>query len=43
MGFGWPTRYIQLEVEKVEGGSKSWDGNLITKIKLKAFFDETVF
>jgi hypothetical protein len=27
MGFAWPTRYLVLDVEKVEGGAKSWDGN----------------
>jgi hypothetical protein len=26
MGFGWPTRYLVLDVNKVEGGAKSWDG-----------------
>lgn len=25
MGFGWPTRYIQLNEDKVEGGRKAWD------------------
>lgn len=25
MGFGWPTRYLQLDVNKVEGGAESWD------------------
>ena len=25
MGFGWPTRYIMLDVSKVEGGNESWD------------------
>lgn len=25
MGFGWPTRYLVLQEDKVEGGKKSWD------------------
>lgn len=25
MGFGWPTRYLILDEDKVEGGAKSWD------------------
>lgn len=30
MAFGWPTRYLALDVDKVEGGSKSWD-DAVTK------------
>lgn len=25
MGFGFPTRYLQLDIDKVEGGTKAWD------------------
>jgi hypothetical protein len=25
MGFAWPTRYLQLDINKVEGGSTTWD------------------
>ena len=25
MGFGWPTRYLVLDEDKVEGGRNSWD------------------
>lgn len=25
MGFGWPTRYLQLDSSKVEGGASAWD------------------
>ncbi|CAO1357352.1 unnamed protein product [Diamesa serratosioi] len=25
MGFGWPTRYLKLDISKVDGGNDSWD------------------
>lgn len=25
MGFGWPTRYLVLDIEKVSGGAEMWD------------------
>lgn len=44
MGFGWPTRYLILDDAKVEGGAKSWDGELEFSKKnyldnLKIFLD----
>lgn len=25
MGFGWPTRYLELKLDYVEGGAEAWD------------------
>jgi transmembrane protein 222 len=25
MGFGWPTRYLELKLDYVEGGAETWD------------------
>lgn len=29
MGFGWPTRYWQLDLSKCNGGSSSWDKSVL--------------
>jgi hypothetical protein len=37
MGFGWPTRYLALDVSKVEGGASSWDGQFKILIQSSKF------